>query len=61
MLLSLVLQINFLGDSSFQGRQVFTDGLWYNVTGQLRNGDSNLFMEGGGYTWVMVKQTNGQQ
>ena len=57
----VVLQINFLGESSFQGRQVFTDGLWYNVTGQLRNGDSNLFMEGGGYTWVMVKQTNGQQ
>jgi hypothetical protein len=42
--------------SSFKGRQIFTDGRWVEVSGQLSGDGQTLTMLGGGFRWVMRRR-----
>lgn len=41
--------------TTFRGTQIFTDGQWYEVVGQLLD-DGTMRMEGGGFVWDMVRR-----
>jgi hypothetical protein len=53
----VMLRINDLQDSSFQGLHIYTNGAWNDVTGELTS-ENTMIMKGGGFTWTMQKQEN---
>lgn len=49
-----ILQINHASHNKIKGKQIFTDGAWYDVTITVH--DAFMYMEGGGYKWTLRKQ-----
>ena len=52
----VMFKFRFASDGSFVGEQIFTDGLWYPVTGRRVDPDT-IELSGGGFTWRMVRRT----
>ena len=51
----IMLRIEQIEGSSFSGSQIFTDGNWNSVDGQLIE-ENVLRLKGGGYVWTMNRQ-----
>lgn len=49
-----MLRFQLTSPTTFRGAQIFTDGQWYAVTGELL-GDDVMRMEGGGFVWNMTR------
>lgn len=50
-----MLRFELTSPRTFRGTQLFTDGLWYEVSGRLQD-ERTIQMEGGGFAWVMVRR-----
>ncbi len=50
-----ILHLDSKSASGFRGRQLFTNGRWYAVTGTLTP-EGNLEMTGGNHDWTMVRK-----
>lgn len=51
----VMLKIALVDGRTFQGSQIFTDGVWQSVTGRLQD-DGSLLMKGGGFIWTMSRR-----
>lgn len=51
----VMLSINQISDGGFSGQQIFTNGAWRPVTGQIID-QNTLQMSSGGLTWMMTRR-----